>query len=92
MEIKTVSVVDQSLLSRKRYALEISGFEITPKKDALKQEVAKKLNVEVSVLSLKGIHQHYGKKSASVNALVYSSPEELKRVEPKKKKEKKGAK
>ncbi|MAF37034.1 hypothetical protein CL622_08015 [archaeon] len=86
MEIKIRSQQKQPLLSRTDYTFEISGTKKTPKTDEVLSLVTKKCKAKDEVVSIKGIYQRYGASKVEVNAFVYSSKDELLRVEPPKKK------
>lgn len=92
MEIKILSESKMPLLGRKTVSLSVTALkQPTPSKAELSKEIASKLKVEESILSIKRVSQDFGSNNCKVLVNVYSSPEELKKYEVYNKKPKKKA-
>lgn len=69
------------LLSRKRLTCDLEFEGATPARIVLKKELAKKANVDESLVVLKHIYTKFGKQKAKIIAHVYSNLEDLKKLE-----------
>lgn len=87
MKLEIKNKKNNPLLSR----IEVSGvltFEgATPSNAQVAQDIAAQLKVEPSVVKMKKITTGVGSNQADFTAFVYSSKEELDRIEPKPKKQ-----
>lgn len=87
MKLEIKNKKDNPLLSR----IEVSGvltFEgATPSNEQVAQGIASQLKVEPAVVKMKKITTGVGSNQADFTAFVYSSKEELDRIEPKPKKQ-----
>ena len=92
MDLKIVKKKDNPLLSRKEIELETSFFgEATPKKEDIKKKIASVEKADEKLVVVKHVFNEFGAGKANVLAYVYTSEEELKKTELKKR-GKKGAK
>jgi len=86
-----IKVIDQKeipLLSRKIMNLDLSFAGSTPKKEAIKKEVAGFLKTKEDLVVLKKVSPRFGEESAKVVVHVYNNAEDLKKIEEIKKKAK----
>jgi len=84
--MKILSQEESKLLERKNLVLEVDHtLKSTPKKDLIKDEIAKFLKVEEKLLVIKHVYTGFGKSSSKVEVYVYDNEKALKEVEPKKK-------
>lgn len=87
MTIKINKVEEKPLLARK----EISGhimFEgkSTPSNENVRKAIASELKADEKLVIVKHIYTSFGSSEASIEAYVYNTEEDLKRIEPKQKK------
>ncbi|MEE9525387.1 MAG: hypothetical protein V3V78_02155 [Candidatus Woesearchaeota archaeon] len=86
MAMKIISQTEQPLLSRTQVTAHIIFEAATPSNEDVAKEIAKQTKKDVKLVVIKKINTHYGSKEADVDAYVYSSEEEMKKVEPQPKK------
>jgi ribosomal protein S24E len=84
MELEIIKEKENPLFGRKEI---IGSIEtpVTPSKNEVESLIVQKFSTQPEMISLKGIHGKFGSKSFMVNANIYSSSEEKKKAEPKKK-------
>jgi len=88
--MKIISEGETPLLSRKRYSIEVEHFDsATPKKDGLKKEVAKLLNVNEDLVVVRHVYTKYGYGKSKIIVHVYNKVEDLQRLEKKKERKEK---
>ena len=94
MEINIKEEKENKLLQRKEVVGGIVFTGATPSNEALKKELATKYKVSEGTIVIKNIYTKYGVQKAEFLAFIYSSKEQLEKIEPKpkKKEEKPGAK
>jgi ribosomal protein S24E len=88
MALKIEKTDEKPLLARK----EVSGsmtFEgkTTPSNADTAKQIASELKTDEKLVVVKGIYTGFGTNQAKFNAYVYNSAEDLKKIEPKNKKE-----
>jgi ribosomal protein S24E len=71
----------EELLSRKRVIAEIEFEGATPSGEDVKNEIAKAVKADASLVVVKKILNVFGKTKAAVTALVYSNADEMKKIE-----------
>ncbi len=70
------------LLGRKRYTFEFEHQgQATPTKKIVKEEIAKKLNLEASKVAIRHVYTNYGSNISKVIAQVYEDEKILKLLE-----------
>lgn len=92
MSIKIEKTEEKPLLARKEIAASIM-FEgkATPSNDEVRKQIASGLKVDEKVVVVKHIYTSFGSSEAKVEAYVYNTEEDLKKIEPKVKEAKKKA-
>ena len=91
MDLKIISKKDNPLLSRVEIKAQADFVkEPTPKQDEVKKKIASAEKANEKVVVIKKIDNSFGVGRINILAYVYSSEDELKKIEPKKKE--KGAK
>src|SRR3989338_1422624 len=83
--MKVLKHTEMPLLKRTRYTIELEHLsQPTPKKDAIKKEIASLLKTQEELISIRHLYTKFGigKTKAIVN--VYQNIEDLKRLEKKK--------
>ena len=89
-DITKISEVLNDLLKRKELAFHFPyKNRVTPKKDEVVKDLSALLRVDASHIFLKKIQPMFGKQEAIVTVNVYTTPEELKKIEVINKKPKK---
>ena len=84
MELEIIKEKENPLFGRKEILGSIEA-QITPSNNEVENLIVEKFSTQPENISLKGIHGKFGSKSFMVNANIYSSSEEKKKAEPKKK-------
>lgn len=80
------------LLGRKQVELKTEFMkQPTPSKEELKKQIATKLKVDESVLTIRKVEQKFGSNTCTITVNVYNSPELMQKYEVYKKKPKKKA-
>jgi small subunit ribosomal protein S24e len=93
MQLKITEKREEELLSRTAIKLHIIFDKATPSKEELKKAIASELKADENLVVVKDIYTEFGNSEADVNAYVYTSKEEMQKIEPKpKKKAKPGTK
>ena len=88
MNLKIISQTEEPLLSRTNIKALISFEAQTPSTEDVKKQLASATKKDAKLVVVKKISTHYGNKEADVNAYIYTSEEEMKKVEPKPKEKK----
>jgi len=89
MDLNIIKKQDNPLLSRAEIELEASFFnEATPKKENIKKSIASIQKADEKLVVVKHVYSDFGDGKAKVLAYIYKSEDELKKIEPKKKKAK----
>ncbi len=84
MELEIIKEKENPLFGRKEIRGSIEA-ELTPSKNEVEALLVQKFSSQPENITLKGIHGRFGSKSFIINAHIYSSSEEKKKAEPKKK-------
>ena len=84
MELEITQEKENPLFGRKEILGSIDA-QVTPSKNEVEALIVEKFSTKPEMISIKGIHGKFGSKSFMVNANIYSSSEEKKKAEPKKK-------
>jgi len=79
MEIKVVEDKENPFFNRREISFYVHGFEATPKRDEIRQEVCKRLNLSPELTVIISINQRFGIKQCTVLAHSYKDKESLKR-------------
>jgi ribosomal protein S24E len=82
MKIEITEKKDNPLLSRQEVKGSLTFNTATPSNDELQGSLAKQLNVNKEFIRIKKIGTHFGVSKADFLAFVYTSKEELERIEP----------
>ena len=90
MAMKIISQTEQTLLSRTQVKAHITFEAATPSNENVAKEIGKQTKKDAKLVVVKKINTHFGSKEADVDAFVYDSEEEMKKVEPKPKKKEDG--
>jgi len=77
MKLEIISKKENALLERTEVLARVHGYEATPKRDAIAEELAKELKCPKEALYLLKVTQPFGGKAASVTAQVYKTAEAL---------------
>lgn len=85
MEI--TSKKEAPLLSRLEIGAEIGFESSTPSNKDVLKEIGSKLKVEESLIRIKSIYTNFGRKKAKVSAYIYSSKENMEKIEGKPRKQ-----
>ena len=89
MDLKIIKKQDNPLLCRVEVQAEASFFnEATPKKEDIKNKIVSMEKADAKLVVVKNIYGSFGSGKANVLVYVYSSEEDLKKIEPKKKEKK----
>ena len=83
MELKLLEKKEAPLLSRTEVKAELTFENATPSNEQVRDKIASLMSVNNSLVVIKNIYTKFGARKASVNALVYSDENTLKRIEPK---------
>jgi small subunit ribosomal protein S24e len=90
MKITLIEQKEAPLLMRKRIHFEVDNEkQKTPSEPEIKKAVAENLKVNEETVAIRHVYQKFGIAKAKVIAHVYKNPEDLKRIEHIKKKQKK---
>ncbi len=89
--MKLIQEKENKLFNRKELVYETSFSGTTPKKEEIKKSISEISKSSEDLIVIDKIHQVYGAKTARINAKIYKTPEELKKVEVINKKPKKKA-
>ena len=91
MELIVKNEKENGLLGRKEIIGTLAFSNATPSNKELSEALAKKFNVPTEQVAVKHIHGSFGGITGKFEAHVYSSKEQLAKVEPKKKEPKTAA-
>ncbi|USN45117.1 MAG: 30S ribosomal protein S24e [Candidatus Woesearchaeota archaeon] len=83
MKVDVQKEYARPLLSRKEVEVKIFFDGATPKREEVREELAKLLKAAKELLIIKSIYNHFGEGSAEVTAFVYDNAEDMKVIEPK---------
>jgi len=83
MKIEVIEEKENKLLNRKEIKATITGFEKTPTREEVRNQLIAKLGSDEKKLLLDEIKQEYGKKQAIAFVKIYKNEEELQKYEPK---------
>jgi ribosomal protein S24E len=93
MQLKITEKREEELLSRTAIKAHIIFDKATPSKEEIKKALVSELKADENLLVVKDAYTSFGSSEADINAYVYTSKEEMDKIEPKpKKKAKPGAK
>lgn len=90
MEI-SLTTKENPLLERKEITGELTFTGKTPSNQEVTETLSTKLGVAKETIAVKHVYTKFGETKAIVHAYAYSSPEQLAKVEPKKKEKKAAA-
>jgi len=91
MQVKITEKKEEKILSRISVKAHIIFDKATPSAEEVKKALASELKSDENLVVVNEIYTKYGKPEADVYAYVYTSKEEMQKIEPKpKKKEKPG--
>jgi ribosomal protein S24E len=79
MELKITEDRENALFNRREISMHVHGFEATPKREEIKQELCKKLNLNPELTVIVKIDQRFGVKQCTVHARSYRDKESLER-------------
>jgi len=85
MNIMNIQKHEKPLLSRTEITGEIAYTGVTPSKDVLKKKLVEQLKTKEELVIVKNIITTFGEGKASFLAYLYSSKEEMQKIEPKEK-------
>lgn len=71
MELKIVKETEEPLLKRKKIIAEAEEFGPTPKKDVLREAIAKQVKAEASTVAIFKVAQEFGTGKSTIVAYVY---------------------
>ena len=91
MNLKIISQTEEPLLSRTNIKASISFEAQTPSTEDVKKQLASAAKKDEKLVVIKKIATHYGSREADVDAYIYTSEEEMKKIEPKPKEKKEKA-
>lgn len=77
MFVEVIEEKRNPLLERREVLARVSEYETTPSRDAIIEELAKKLNASKESVYIAKVEQHFGQKKALVQAQVYASAQAL---------------
>ncbi len=83
MKIEVIEEKENPLLHRREIKAIATGFDKTPSREEVRNQLIAKLGAEKDTLLLDEIKQEYGKKEAVVFVKIYESKEKLLRYEQK---------
>ena len=86
MQVKIIEKKEQNILSRIAVKAHIIFDKATPSAEEVKKALASELKADENLVVVKEIYTEFGKSEADVNAYVYTSKEEMQKIEPKPKK------
>lgn len=84
MDIEIVKQKETPLLSRKRVTAKITAEAATPSRLKIRDELAKKLKVDPSLVIIKHLYSQFGDKTVKIIANLYEKRELLEKFEHKK--------
>ncbi len=85
MEIKNLKIKETPLLARKRIKFELEhNNQSTPTKIKLKEDIAKKYNVNPDLVAIRHIYGKFGLQTSKVIAHIYENEKTLKELETRK--------
>ncbi len=82
MELKIVSKTHNAAFNRTEIIASISGYSSTPSRKEVVGALCSELKCDEGCLVINNIRQPFGAKTATVQANVYASPAEAKKIEP----------
>lgn len=86
MDLSIINKKDNPLLSRVELSAEVKFVNApTPKKEDVKKKIASVEKADEKLVVIKKIGNTYGIGKINILAYIYSSEEDLKKIEPKKK-------
>ncbi|MBU4501144.1 MAG: hypothetical protein KKA79_01015 [Nanoarchaeota archaeon] len=92
MNLKLLKEKDVPLLVRKRLSFEVEyPGDKTPSRDDIKKNIASTQKVKEDLVAVRHIYPRFGRCKAKIIAHVYNNVEDVKKYEPKNKKEEKKA-
>jgi len=86
MAFEIISQKEEPLLSRAKVKARITFEQATPSNKDVKKQAASALKKDENLVVIKKISTKFGSRQAEVDAYVYNSEEDMKRIEPKPKK------
>lgn len=81
MKLNIVSEKENQVLKRKELEVKIIQEASTPSRESLKKQLSKDLNIPEERISIQRINQPFGKKDSTAEVRVYSTKEELAKIE-----------
>ncbi len=87
MEIKILHEKENSALSRKEITAKVSGFTSSPTRTDLIKELSEHLKTDANRVYIDKIYPHYGGVWANIEVSIYSTPEELNKIVPEKRRQ-----
>ena len=85
MNLKIIEETEKPLLSRKEIKAEITFDKATPSNEEVKKSVAAQTKADESLVVVKSIYTEFGATKATATVYVYTSKEDMEKIEPKKK-------
>ncbi|MEK6948453.1 MAG: hypothetical protein AABX19_04410 [Nanoarchaeota archaeon] len=83
MNIKILEEIESKLLGIKRLVLEVDhASNATPKREDIKNQIAKKYSVEANLVAVRNIFTNFGMNTSKVLVNIYNSEKDLKFLEP----------
>lgn len=79
--MKIIQKKDNPLLSRQEIIAEMDYEKATPTTASVKDLIAKQANAQPEMVLIKHIQTAFGARHAKIKAYVYTSAEEIKRIE-----------
>ena len=83
MKVEVIEEKENPLLDRKEIKATITGFEKTPTREEVRNQLIAKLGTDSKKLLLDEIKQEYGKKQAIAFVKIYKNEEALQKYESK---------
>ena len=88
MQLKILEKKEEPLLSRIVIKASAIFEKATPSNEEIKKQIASNLKADENLVVIKGIYTKFGTSEADINAYVYTSKEEMQKIEPKPKEKK----
>ena len=79
MEVKVIEDKENVFFNRREISFYVHGFEATPKRDEIKQEICKRLNLSPELTIIVSISQRFGIKQCAVLAHSYKDKDGMER-------------
>lgn len=82
MKIDILNRKKNPLLSREEITFELLDFKETPNREEIRNKIAAQTNSKDDLIIVSSVVQQFGTKKIQGNAKIYSSAEEMAKIEP----------